>query len=654
MALPSNVDFGTVTGVALRTSDGAPVGGVKFTFTPSLTPALVKVVGSVPPVMVRVDPVVGTTDEFGVLCRPDGDPGVVLPASSDADLTPSGWTWVVTTAQTNQWPRTSATFVLTPNQVVDLTGIVSVSPSLGVEIAAWTAVVNQVTSLRDQTAVSATNADTARAAAVVAKDAAVVAKNAAEAVPTTTDGLMTTIDGNPATAYRVQSDARLSNAIATATAGKVDTVTRQGIISTGAGTSTVTTFPSKGLYRVPFRLPRTSKRYRVRYHNHNAINGITGAQPVVLNVAIGIPAYDAAGALTGNFAGNVATQIVTNAAAGGVIFYSAWFDVSTLPLPPGSGSLASVHVSTTEVSNSRSWMRSVVPTFWKNEAAATDLITGAVTVGSTSPPLGDFGIEVEANDTRLTLFVGDSFFDGFGATTATAVPNRYADLTGIPVASTAVSGGTAEQFNGYADTESVWEKVSFDTAKFTEAVVNLGSNDCNALPTAAQIITSLTGIYSRIRAKGVGRIVGATIAPRGFTGGTITTATIVGATTLVSANYNPGTVSIQVGSSTDVETVTVSAVTGSGPWTLTVPAMVNAHPAGSIIALAGQNEAKRIIVNNWLRNRPAGLLDVIDLDRLYRDPTNHTVLDPTKRFDAVHLDATRQEEYARLIKSSLG
>ena len=49
---------------------------------------------------------------------------------------------------------------------------------------------------------SATNAETARAAAVVAK-------NAAEAVPTTTDGIITSLDGNPASAFRVQSDARL-------------------------------------------------------------------------------------------------------------------------------------------------------------------------------------------------------------------------------------------------------------------------------------------------------------------------------------------------------------------------------------------------------------------------------------------------------------
>lgn len=155
MALPSNVDFGTVTGVALRTSDGAPVGGVKFTFTPSLTPALVKVVGSVSPVMVRVDPVIGTTNEFGVLCRPDGDAGVVLPASADADLNPSGWTWVVSTQATKQWPATSATFVVLPDAVLDLTDIVNVSPSLGVEIAAWTAVVDEVTTLRDETVAAA-------------------------------------------------------------------------------------------------------------------------------------------------------------------------------------------------------------------------------------------------------------------------------------------------------------------------------------------------------------------------------------------------------------------------------------------------------------------------------------------------------------------
>lgn len=217
MALPSNVDFGTVTGVALRTSDGAPVGGVKFTFTPSLAPALVKVVGSVPPVMVRVDPVIGTTDASGVLCRPNGDPGVVLPASSDADLNPSGWTWVVTTAQTNQWPKTSATFVLLPNVTLDLTSIVNVSPSLGVEIAAWTAVVNQVTTLRDQTVASA-----ATVPSITTINTSIDSKISTERTATNTNIANAVAPANSTLAGRL-SVTELSNTITTAVAPKLNT-----------------------------------------------------------------------------------------------------------------------------------------------------------------------------------------------------------------------------------------------------------------------------------------------------------------------------------------------------------------------------------------------------------------------------------------------
>lgn len=168
MSIPPSVGFGTITGVTLRTSDGSPVAGVQFIFTPALQPGLVTVAGSVPPVVIAVDPVVGVTNAAGVLCGPDGVPGVVLTASSDVDVSPSGWTWVVTTPGTSRWPSTAASFVLAPGEVKDLTTITTLSPSLGVEIAAWTAAIAAVTVLRDQAATIATTTATAVATASLA------------------------------------------------------------------------------------------------------------------------------------------------------------------------------------------------------------------------------------------------------------------------------------------------------------------------------------------------------------------------------------------------------------------------------------------------------------------------------------------------------
>ena len=151
MALPANINYGTVSGVFLRAKadgvdvdrnpDGDPIRGLKVTFTPSISPALVKNTTATPPVTILIDPVVCTTDDDGVLCGPDGAPGVLLVASGDTDLDPSGWTWTVEIKQTSTFPRVSFAFVVGVDSVTDLSTVLPVPAGLGAEIAAWEAAV---------------------------------------------------------------------------------------------------------------------------------------------------------------------------------------------------------------------------------------------------------------------------------------------------------------------------------------------------------------------------------------------------------------------------------------------------------------------------------------------------------------------------------
>lgn len=147
MALPANIDYGTVTGLFNRVgADGAdedlrpdsdPLFEVPITFTPDLrAPALVTTRGSdtEPAQTILVDQVVCYTDGNGRLVGRDGVPGVRLIAGGDPDLIPNGWTWRVSYGA--PIPN-SFSFVLMPGQLVDLADVIKVPANIGAEVREW-------------------------------------------------------------------------------------------------------------------------------------------------------------------------------------------------------------------------------------------------------------------------------------------------------------------------------------------------------------------------------------------------------------------------------------------------------------------------------------------------------------------------------------
>lgn len=105
LALPSNVNFGHVTGRIIhavgdtpddpdRFPDARPARGT-VTFRP--TPQWLLNPGATPdPTVIVPNPVVCTLDEDGFLTDEAGARGVYLVASTDEDLNPVGWTYTVT------------------------------------------------------------------------------------------------------------------------------------------------------------------------------------------------------------------------------------------------------------------------------------------------------------------------------------------------------------------------------------------------------------------------------------------------------------------------------------------------------------------------------------------------------------------------------
>jgi lysophospholipase L1-like esterase len=163
MALPANIGFCTVIGRFIRATadgvdgdrdpDGIPVSGMTITFTAPIRVA--RNVTTVPPVTVFIDPIVAATDATGVLVGSDLSPGILLVASDDADLSPSGWSYSVTIAAPSI-PAFTFDFNAPAGTVVDLSTVIPVPASPGAEVAAW------------QAAVAATLANAAVASAAAA------------------------------------------------------------------------------------------------------------------------------------------------------------------------------------------------------------------------------------------------------------------------------------------------------------------------------------------------------------------------------------------------------------------------------------------------------------------------------------------------------
>lgn len=143
MALPTNVNYGTVVGQFLlayadsndsgNDPDGVPAKGSIF-FRPS--PAKILDAGASPnPVTILPAVVEATLDSEGYLCGYGTDRGIRLVATNDTDLNPTSWTWTVEFRLTAQddtpVPVSSFSIALPAGTTVDLTTVSPVPDANG-------------------------------------------------------------------------------------------------------------------------------------------------------------------------------------------------------------------------------------------------------------------------------------------------------------------------------------------------------------------------------------------------------------------------------------------------------------------------------------------------------------------------------------------
>lgn len=200
MALPANLGTCLVTGTFIRAvidsvdadrdPDGVPIEGLTVKFTASVP--MVRNASAVPPVMVFIDPIICTTDATGTLIGPDDQSGILLVASDDPDLDPSGWTYRAELSAPTL-PKFSFSFVAPVGGTVDLSTVVPVPPSPGASLVAWQEAVVTATAARD-----------------MAVDAAADAAATAAAIPTTNDPIVAALVNDPASETGVAMDAKIA------------------------------------------------------------------------------------------------------------------------------------------------------------------------------------------------------------------------------------------------------------------------------------------------------------------------------------------------------------------------------------------------------------------------------------------------------------
>jgi hypothetical protein len=386
--------------------------------------------------------------------------------------------------------------------------------------------------------------------------------------------------------------------------------------------------------RTILRLPRRIKRFRIRAANRNLFTATVLTSPVTLsNFYVGEPAYDTTGMRRWSASFASAPTLVLpgtfSVPTDGTDWVSGW---ATLPdslqekdILLSYGVVTSATGTGVGISGNGDLIRGGVG----SSGNAGDLVPVGFSFGA-GQLFGDIRVEYEVEaGTRVGVFFGDSITAG-AADTAGAIPaegdtrvgilpsERWPDLAGRAGNFCAVNLGvgsiSATGFNSTANMTITRAAIGTSATIPDFGVMLLGTND---LPFGFVATTDrIVAAVAAMKALGVKDVYLATLLPKGLAAysGTISSATIVGGTSITSTiDITPGASTV-VGMGSDYEVVTVTARSGSGPYTLTVNAMTKAHAAGSRIV--GGDEAVRIRVNAWIRQQPLGIAGVIDFDQL--------------------------------------
>lgn len=295
--------------------------------------------------------------------------------------------------------------------------------------------------------------------------------------------------------------------------GDLPLTTRRLTFTNGGQGGTVTTSLTSvtaGSFRVPVRLPVTTRRWRLKLRNYlqpsTAQTTLNGTQ-----VKFGKAARLANGNAdeTGNWDG--APQTLVNSAftipANGTFYYSPWFENADQQFQAGQ-----VHLLALGFTSASNTLRtSQGKSFWW--ANATSGLDPAITSGSSSAYIPmDFQIEYEVTTDRPAyLFIGDSIMEGvtgaIGTSSSNIVPTplhhsypyMWAERHGGLAVNIALAGIMASQYGDLIGYQQLWTRVDHSLANYDGVVIGLGSNDASSSRTLAQFQTDIANVVAGVR-----------------------------------------------------------------------------------------------------------------------------------------------------------
>jgi hypothetical protein len=412
--------------------------------------------------------------------------------------------------------------------------------------------------------------------------------------------------------------------------------TRRVIMPLGDCNTTGSALARDFYQRTVIRFPRRITRFRIRSRNRNLLTNTILTSPVTLtDFYVGAPAYDTTGLRRWSGA---YTATPTKIIAGPFTVPTDGSDVvtpwATLPdTLQESDVLLSYGVITAAtgtgvaISGNGDGLRG---------GASSSGLAGSTLASGASFDSGkiftDLRIEYEVEGgVRVGLFVGDSITAGAGgsgnlppeadARIALLPAERWPDLAGRVGNFCAINLGVGSIGTAAFDTSAaptINRAVVGTSATIPDfAVSALGTNNLyeGFTTCSSRIVTTVNAL----RSLGIKEVYLATILPKGASTsvGTLGASVAAAATSVVSSVDVAVGGSAIIGKGDDYEVLTVTAKTGTGPYTLTVSALTKPHTAGDRIAVG--DEATRIRVNQWIRQMPAGISGVIDFDLLMAD-----------------------------------
>lgn len=434
-------------------------------------------------------------------------------------------------------------------------------------------------------------------------------------------------------------------------------------------------------FRTIMKFPFATTRWRLKFRNRNLLDtAVPSGAAVITRIDQGLPSRPSTstsgqrwvGACTAALTALQSTPI--NVLSTGAYAYSDWFEDAGEQFEKDAEKVISFGITATSGAtlakgNGYQWARGT--------AAAN---SGNATLTSGTAGIGldylDVCVEYEFDAAvRVLVLVGDSNTSGFVPDSPPLIPTAAAGALPFEpwgMTSAAMGGfaainlGVGSAQTGNFDPTSVsyipalWDRMPAGVE--VDAVINsLGTNDLGA---------SLNTFIGQMRAinayerdtLGATAVWWTTMTPRcwpdgsygasyssGAIQGGYLTANISAGATSFSSTTQPATGVLLLGVGQFAEDVTVSSVTGSGPYTVNLSAgTVYAHVEGERWGVAA--ERLRQYKNNFLRNVPDGIAGCFDFEKAVEAGVGSLQIDP--RFaasDWLHFQRSAASVRAALV-----